>query len=268
MRILSLNAWGGRVHQPLLKYIGGVGADVVCLQEVVRTPGHPHGWLTYRDRDLRLPQRANLFDEIRAVLPEYQGRFFPTARGLLFDDDSREVWSEFGLATFVRDSYAVIGEALGFVHGAFTPEGWGEHPRSRNAHCVRLLDPKTGICVTVAQMHGLRDPAGKGDTPAREKQAERLVELIGNVWPGCDRLVVCGDFNVLPDSVTFARLAALGLNDLVTGRGHTDTRTSFYEKAGRFADYMLVNDAVDVMSFDVVADPEVSDHRPLLLELR
>lgn len=266
MRILSLNAWGGRVHEPLLKYLGEVGADIFCLQEVVRTPGQPHGWLTYRDGDLRLPQRANLFDEICTLLPAHRAQFFPTARGILFDDDGRQIWSEFGLATFVRDSYAVIGEALGFVHGAFTPDGWGDHPRSRNAHCIRIFDPLSGVHLTVAQMHGLRDTAGKGDTPAREMQAERLVKLIENVWPGDERLVVCGDFNVLPDSMTFARLATLGLNDLVTGRDYADTRTSFYEKAGRFADYMLVNDRVDVAWFDVVADPEVSDHRPLLLE--
>jgi endonuclease/exonuclease/phosphatase family metal-dependent hydrolase len=78
---------------------------------------------------------------------------------------------------------------------------------------------------------------------------------------------VCGDFNVLPGSSTFEVLADLGLSDLVTGRGHADTRTSHYAKPGRYADYMLVNDAVRVSSFDVVAAPEVSDHRPLLLEL-
>ncbi|MDX0553390.1 endonuclease/exonuclease/phosphatase family protein [Sinorhizobium medicae] len=268
MRILSLNAWGGRIHNPLLKYLGSTKADILCLQEVVRTSGQPHGWLTYRDGDLRLPQRSNLFDEIRALLPAHRAQFVPVARGLLHDDYGREIWSEFGLATFVRESYATIGEALGFVHGAFTPDSWGEHPRARNAHCVRVFDPDSGLYATIAQMHGLRDPAGKGDTPARAEQSMRLVKLIESVWPGDERLVVCGDFNLLPQSSTFARLATLGLSDLVTGRGYTDTRTSFYEKEGRFADYMLVNDRVDVVGFEVVADPEVSDHRPLLLKLR
>lgn len=268
MRILSLNAWGGRVHQPLLKYLAGVDADILCLQEVVHTPGEPHGWLTYRDGELRLPQRANLFDELCALLPGHRARFYPTARGILHGDDGREIWSEFGLATFVRDSRAVIGEALGFVHGAFTPDGWGPHPRSRNAHCLRVFDAGAGVFVTVAQMHGLRDPSGKGDTPARDRQAARLVELIASVWPGNERLVVCGDFNVLPGSATFARLAELGLADLVVGRGHTDTRTSFYAKQGRYADYMLVNNLVEVMAFDAVAEPEVSDHRPLVLDFR
>jgi len=85
--------------------------------------------------------------------------------------------------------------------------------------------------------------------------------------PGDERLVVCGDFNVLPDSVTFQALGRLGLIDLVVSQGHTDTRTSHYLKNGRFADYMLVNGDVDAARFEVVAQPEVSDHRALLLDI-
>ncbi len=82
-----------------------------------------------------------------------------------------------------------------------------------------------------------------------------------------DRLVVCGDFNVEPSSATFEILAELGLADLVTSRSFVDTRTSHYRKAGRFADYMLVSGRVEPKAFDVVAQPEVSDHRPLVLEI-
>ena len=77
--------------------------------------------------------------------------------------------------------------------------------------------------------------------------------------------MACGDFNVLPDSRLFDELAELGLADLVTARGFTDTRTSYYGKPNRFADYLLVSAGVTVVDFDVVEAPEVSDHRPLLL---
>jgi endonuclease/exonuclease/phosphatase family metal-dependent hydrolase len=268
MRVLSLNAWGGKLYEPLIGYLAEVDADVYCLQEVVRTPGYPGSELIYRDGDLRLPQRTNLFDDISAALPGHDARFFPASRGTLFDESGRDFKSEFGLATFVRRSFPVIGEAMDFVHGAFSSDGWGAHPRSRNAHCLRLFDAGQGVTITLAQMHGLREPAGKHDSPIRARQAERLVDLVRRVWPGDERLVVCGDFNVLPDSGTFMALAGLGLADLVTGRGFTDTRTSHYEKPGRYADYMLINDAVEVASFDVVGEPEVSDHRALLLDLR
>ena len=82
-----------------------------------------------------------------------------------------------------------------------------------------------------------------------------------------DRLVVCGDFNVEPESETFQILAGIGLTDLVTTRGFTSTRTAHYGKPGRFADYMLVDGLTEPVSFEVVRDPVVSDHCPLVLEI-
>lgn len=43
--------------------------DVLCLQEVVHTPGAPRDWLEYRDGGPALPQRARMLDEVKAVLP-------------------------------------------------------------------------------------------------------------------------------------------------------------------------------------------------------
>ncbi|PZM11349.1 metal-dependent hydrolase [Rhizobium tubonense] len=267
MGIVSLNAWGGRLHAPLMRYIADADPDILCLQEVSRTASAPSEWLVYREPGLELPQRANLLQEVSAALPDHNAFFFPAARGDLFDGD-RLIASEFGLATFVRKSHPVIGQSMDFVHGAFAADGWGEHPRSRNAHGVRIFDYELGFPVTIVQLHGLRDLAGKGDTPARIEQANKLVELIGRVWRKGERLIVCGDFNVLPDSVTFEALGRLGLTDLVTSLGYTDTRTSFYRKEGRFADYMLVTPDVEIAKFEVVEEPEVSDHRALHLEMR
>ena len=266
MKILSLNVWGGLIHGPLLDYLGTVDADVYCLQEVSRASSARSDWLTYRDGDHVFEQRANLYREIKARLPRHEAFFCPTARGELLDGDD-PCPQEFGIATFVREDLAVIAQAQDFIHGGFTADGFGPHPRARNAHCLRLFDYRSNRPVTVAHLHGLRDPAGKGDTPAREKQAKRLKALIESVHRPGDALVVCGDFNVLPESRTFAVLAELGLADLVTGWGHTDTRTSLYTKPGRFADYMLVNTETPVANFAVVAEPEVSDHRPLLLTI-
>ncbi|OWV85105.1 endonuclease/exonuclease/phosphatase family protein [Rhizobium sp. R693] len=266
MRIVSLNAWGGKLHAPLIPYLAGIDADVLCLQEITRSVTVSNDWLVYRDGSHILPQRANLFSEIKAVLPAYDAFFAPTARGELFEGGT-SVMSEFGLATFVRPSHPIIGQAMDFVHGDFSADGYGAHPRARNTQCLRLFDYRANRPITIAQLHGLRDLAGKGDTPARRGQADALVALIRRIWREGEPLVVCGDFNVLPDSEMFGALAELGLTDLVTSRGHTDTRTSHYAKEGRYADYMLVTSNINVAAFDVVEEPEVSDHRALLLEI-
>lgn len=55
------------------------------------------------------------------------------------------------------------------------------------------------------------------------------------------RIMVCS-----PASVSLRALSEIGLTDLVTMEGCTDTRTSFYRKSDRFAGYMLVSPKVDV----------------------
>lgn len=264
MRLVCLNGWGGTLHASLMPWLRQTDPDVLCLQEVVHTPDAPRDWLEYRDGDHVLPQRACMFDEVKAALPGHAATFCPAATGVLWDGPV-PVPSHWGLATFVRGTIPVIGQAQGFVHKAYSADGYGEHPRSRNAHAVRLWD--AGRAVVIAQMHGLRDPAaGKADTPERAAQADRFAALIaGLVEPG-DGVVACGDFNVLPGSGTLRRLERLGLRDLVTGGGFAGTRTARYAKPDRFADYLMANEDLPVCRFDVIRTVEVSDHCPLWLE--
>jgi len=264
--IMCLNGWGGKLHDQLIEYVRVVSPDVLCLQEVVHTPLSTKDWLDYRDGDHVLPQRANFYRDVADALPGYTATSCPAAQGVLWDG-AETVPSQWGLATFVRTSLPIIGQIQTFIHGSFSSDGYGDHPRSRNAHAVRLFDYERNQPIAIVHTHGLRDLHGKMDTPERLAQARRLAELSTQISEAGDRLVVCGDFNVEPDSETFAILQKIGLTDLVTSRGFAGTRSSHYTKPGRFADYMLVNDAVTVIGFDVVSDPEVSDHCPLVLEM-
>jgi endonuclease/exonuclease/phosphatase family metal-dependent hydrolase len=118
--------------------------------------------------------------------------------------------------------------------------------------------------MTVVHLHGLRDPTGKHDTTARLQQARRLAALVERVRRPGDLVVVAGDLNLLPTSETFAVLGDLGLVDLV---GTRDTRTSLYPKPVRHASYLLISDPSAVRAFAAPAAPEVSDHRPLVLDV-
>ncbi len=265
MRLICLNGWGGKLHDELVPYISLSDPDILCLQEVVHTPAAQEDWLTYRDHGIELPQRANFLRDVADALPDHVAIFCPAAQGDLWHGTTR-YFSQWGLATFVRKSIAIVAQAQGFVHGTFSADGYGDHPRSRTGHAIRVFDFATGQPAVIAHMHGLRDLDGKHDTAARLAQAKRLVNLVKNIAENGDRVIVCGDFNVLPDSETFTVLNELNLVELVTTRGFTDTRTSHYAKQNRYADYLLVNPAVKVDHFDVVMQPEVSDHCPLLLE--
>lgn len=266
MQIMSLNGWGGTLHERLLPHLAATAPDILCLQEVVSSPEATRDVLVYRDGDHVLDQRANLFAEVAAALPDHVATFCPAAQGVLWDGDT-PVPSQWGLATFVHRSFPVIGQAQGFVHKEFSPDGYGAHPRSRSAHGVRVWDFAVGRAVAVTHMHGLRDLGGKHDTRERAAQARRLWALAqGLAQPG-DVQVICGDFNVLPGSETLEILAEAGFTELVLAGGYPSTRTSLYKKPGRFADYMAINAPDAVQGFDVVTDPEVSDHCPLVLTL-
>ena len=266
MKIMSLNGWGGRLGEALIAYVTATDPDVLCLQEVVHTPSSQKDWLSYRDGGSELPQRANFFAEVSKSLPNHRAVFCPAAQGDLWDGSQR-IASQWGLATFIRDTMPIITQHQGFVHGTFSAAGYGDHPRSRTAHAVRVFDFDQQVPVVIAHMHGLRDLAGKHDTPERLLQARKLVDLVQVVAEPGDPIIVCGDFNVLPDSETFKVLGTLGLTDLVQNTGSDGTRTSHYAKPGRFADYMLVSSAVGVSSFDIVRNPEISDHCPLVLKI-
>lgn len=265
MRIVSVNTWGGALADELLPWLAACAADVVCLQEVTRTPGLA-GWTRFDDGDRALPQRANLFDDVRAVLPGHQAFFLSSDSGPVTDATGVRHRQDFGVATMAAERLPVVGVDSAFVHGTFVEHTeWTVADRPRVALAVGVVGRTVGRRVWVVQVHGLRDPAGKADTPARQDQAVRLAELVERVRDPDDLVVVCGDFNLLPDSATFDVLRGIGLTDLV---GAADTRTSHYPKPVRHASYLLVSDADAVERFEIVRQPEVSDHRALLLDLR
>jgi endonuclease/exonuclease/phosphatase family metal-dependent hydrolase len=264
VRIASVNAWGGALSDELVTWLPSSGAHIVCLQEVTRTPGLT-GWTRFDDGERTLPQRADLMDDVRVALPRHQAFFVTSDSGPVYDGTGDRHRQDFGLATFVSEHLPVCGVDSAFVHGQFVDhDEWAVADRPRIALAVHTVDRATGQSVLVVQVHGLRDPLGKGDTPARRQQAERLADLVRRIRGPRHLVVVCGDFNLLPDSETFGVLAELGLTDLV---GTADTRSSHYRKPVRHASYLLVSDVAAVKRFEILAEPEVSDHRALVLDI-
>lgn len=263
MRIVSLNAWGGARYDDLVAWLPGAGADVLCLQEVTRTPGLG-GWTRFEDDARVLPQRADLMADVEAALPGHAGWFAVSDSGPVADDAGRVHRQHFGLGLFTAPEVVTVRSTATHVHGRYADHGaaWPHSNRPRAAQVARFAH--AGGVVTLGHLHGLRDEAGKDDSPARRAQAERLAALVEEVREPGDLVVVCGDLNLLPGSETFAILGGIGLTDLV---GEADTRTSSYPKPVRHASYLLVSDPGAVRSFEVLAAPEVSDHRPLVLDL-
>jgi hypothetical protein len=58
----------------------------------------------------------------------------------------------------------MIAQASSFVHGQFGGTASATTAARRNAPALRLYNYDEERPVTVVQMHGLRDPAGNGET--------------------------------------------------------------------------------------------------------
>jgi hypothetical protein len=264
VRVVTLNTWGGAMFDALAGWLLTCEAEVVCLQEMTRTPGL-RGWTTFADGVRTLPQRADLFADVAELLPGYRGSFVACDVGPVVDEDERGWQQQFGVATFVHSRLTVDATTSAFIHGTFTEhQEWPADGRPRAACGVRVVEPATDTTYVVVNLHGLRDGAGKGDTPDRRAQAERIAELVRSLRCEGDVVVAGGDFNLLPDSETFDVLAEEGLIDLVRD---ADTRTSHYPKPSRHASYLLVSAPDGVRRFEVVAEPEVSDHRAIVVDL-
>lgn len=267
MQIVSLNAWGGQLWESFAPWIETTTPDVLCLQEVTRAPVPSPDWLHYRDAHRALDQRADLFGDVCRLLPDHQSFFAPAMRGTLQNAGGEDVVSEHGLGLWVRRDLAVTQVLHDFVHGSYRSDGWGAEPVPRAMQVARLEDARTGRQMIVGHFHGLRDPAGKHDTPAREVQSARAVEVFSRLWSPSVSGVLAGDFNLLPESRCLARLVEQGLTNLIDHHGITDTRTNHYTKPERFADYMLVSPDLVGADFAAPAEPAVSDHRALILTI-
>ncbi|MFZ1987554.1 MAG: endonuclease/exonuclease/phosphatase family protein [Minisyncoccia bacterium] len=241
MKIVSLNTWGGLLHKPLLDFFeNNKEIDIFCLQEIYHEAEGKENRSRFRNDAL------TLFTDIQAVLDTHVGYFRPS------------VADYYGLAIFVRKEISLDEEGDLLIFENEFPEERGKH--SRNLQYIRFSI--NGKPTLLANVHGLWNGMGKTDTPDRLEQSKRIQNFVHGKN---EQKIVVGDFNLNPDTESLA-IAEEGMRNLVKEYGITSTRTSFYEKEGKFADYALVSPEVTVIDFKVLPE-EVSDHAPLHIEI-
>lgn len=73
-------------------------------------------------------------------------------------------------------------------------------------------------------------------------------------------IILCGDFNLRLDTKNL-KIVGDGMSDLIQKYHTNSTRTLYYLKEERYADYLFTSLNVGVKQFEVVKD-ELSDHAP------
>ncbi|MSU75004.1 MAG: endonuclease/exonuclease/phosphatase family protein [Candidatus Magasanikbacteria bacterium] len=240
MKLITLNLWGGRIREPLFHFIkNNQDTDVFCFQEIYHNSPE-------KMSDNRRPPNLNLYTDLQKLLPDHQSFFRPVIKNI------------YGIGIFIKKEIPVIEEGALWICEVLNYSGsGGDH--SRNLQWMRC--ELQGTTYTILNVHGLWTGIDKNDTPTRITQSEKIKSFMDTVP---SPKILCGDFNLNPDTTSIAMLGG-GMKNLIKTYNIKSTRSSFYTKEGKFADYIFVSPDVTVKKFEVLPE-EVSDHMALLLE--
>lgn len=253
MQLISLNTWGGRAGRDgVMDFFKTYkGADFFCLQEMWSAPydeydGHSAGGLEIDQSTVMTEGVA----DISGLLEGTHSSFFHP-----------HFLDNYGLLILTTKNFPVrsYGDHFVYLQKGHVPEGdIGNH--ARNIQYVTL--EKDDSPFTIINFHGLWNGQGKGDSEARIQQSQNIIGFLKTLD---HPFVLTGDFNLLPDTESIRLLEAFGLRNLIKEYNIQSTRTSYYEKPVKFADYTFVSPGITVSDFRVM-DEEVSDHAALFLD--
>ena len=248
VRLISLNTWGGlagikRLLQFFKRY--GPTTDVFCLQEVCNTSAAAH---PFRNKKI-VP---DLLERIRRLLPHHT---------YYFTEHTPEI-PGYGMAMFIHESF----DSKDFGTACISRHTWRncdedkDHTRMMQYITCRTRHSK--LPFAVMNVHGLWHPSGKGDCVERVAQTRKIMNVADTFL--CPTIIM-GDFNLASDTAAVATFEHEGFRNLIRDYRIGDTRTKYYGKPDRHADYAFIrDDTVAVRSFDVLPEA-VSDHAALRL---
>lgn len=240
MKLMTLNIWGGHIREPLLNFIKSYrDVDIFCLQEVYRNATDK---ISTDDRVLSL----NIFTELQDILTEHNAIFKPVVDNV------------FGIGMFVKNEIDVLDEGEIIIHDNPNYDGKGP-THSRNLQWLQYQ--YDNVIYSVLNVHALWNGKGKTDTPERIAQSQKIKQFMSTINTP---KILCGDFNLRPDTDSI-KLIEQGMTNLIKTYDIQSTRSNFYKKSEKYADYILVSPEIKVNGFQVLS-VDVSDHLPLLLQ--
>ena len=257
MKLISLNIWGGKLFDPLVKFIkrNAETTDIFCFQEVFKTPGEP--------QPLSRGARADMFAVLERILPDFRGYFAKDEEGWDFDG-SVSFPLALGQGTFVRNTLAVPAHRQIPIYKTASGKVEDKLERPRGMQYLEIDDGK-GAPLRVFNLHGLLDPGHKRDTEKRLAQFELVRKYVDEAG---SRAILCGDFNAYPDTTSIGMFEEK-MRNLLKEYGMPRTRNGNYADMEKYGDYygdhIFVTPDITVKNFGVLEDI-VSDHMALMVE--
>lgn len=257
MKLVSLNIQGGAQGERFFKYVDQAAktADILCFQEVYDSKSHAIVTMgEHMDIYTQLQKRLKGFDSYYHPVSSRVGEYFRIKPKAIL-----------GLAIFVKKAVQT-GEHFG-KHVEGTLNGEVDFRNGKEANAVQCLEVavKTGN-FWVMNFHGQSRPGDKLDTPKRLKQSKILVGMIKKLK---GPKILCGDFNLMPNTKSVKMLEQAGMVNLIRKYKIKNTRNSVsWQRYGHkqyFADFIFVTPEVRVKNFKVPYNL-ASDHLPMVVE--
>lgn len=251
MKLITLNAWGGKLHAPLLEFFkkqsGSV--DVFCLQEIFSSE---------TETTFSSSAKMNLLQDLGAALPGYRCFFARKSHGYDYTGYIGKL-VDFGNAIFIKDAIPVLGHQEMFEAVVHPDHDWR---KTAVGQAQLLTIEHAGQPLAICNFHGVWiNGTNKRDVPERLEQSRQVRAALDGL---AHEKILCGDFNLIPDGESI-RILEQGMCNLISEYGITSTRSSLYDKEFKFADYILVSPGLEVLKFGVMPE-EVSDHLALELD--
>lgn len=260
MKLISLNTWGGKIFEPLIDFIKQQlpSTDIFCFQEIYNTSSDI--------KQYKNLIRANLLNEIKKILPDYQVFFFKVMEG--FDDEANTVNFDLphGPAIFVKNSTAINAHQDYFIFKADSNKPPKKDFSNLSTPLQYMSFNLNGKEISIFNFHGTPSPANKLDSESRLQQAKKVREIMDSK---SGSKIIVGDFNLLPQTNSL-KIIGEGMRNFIEEFNIVRTRSSLSPFFGKkefqkFADYTFVTPDIKVLNFKV-AEVEISDHLPMILQ--
>lgn len=240
MKLLTLNVWQGRLERVLLKHLETLSVDFACMQESV-------------DYDKSSGGLVSSYQKIGKSL-ELKNQFFsPTCAMKLGTKDIA-----FGNVIYSKLPFSETNTVFtrGEYKDNFDFDADDYNIRAFQHALVKL----NGKRLHILNHHGHHIDAHKLGDDETMRQVKQIIAYIKNLEGA---VILCGDFNLSPDSASIKQFDTV-LNNLSVDFSLKTTRSRLTYK-DEVCDYIFVNSQVDVKDFKM-DETIISDHNALILD--
>jgi len=242
MKILQLNVWGGRLGSVVSELFVRENADIVCIQEIVSVPGG-----------------QSFFFEDMEELQEHAK--YPhahhTPSGVMNYMNRKASW---GNCILSRIPFVDTNDQYTYGEMVNNFDFLENDDYNRGRVLQHVVVENGSDTLHILNHHGHHNHGHKNGDEETMRQCGMIADYVKNLE---GQVVLCGDFNLVPDSESLEQINRVLVNH-VKEREVVTTRTPLTHKT-EACDYIFTSPSIEVKNFQVL-DDIVSDHKALTVE--